>query len=251
MSKNLLKNLIDSVSLREGQSYRGDCPVCKRTNTFTITRQTTGLVWNCFSAGCNCAGFTGRELSKDDVIKSFSGTHEESVKYNRPDYFVHVTRSDVACEFLNRFQVLQTILQLKLPVFYCVKSNRVFFEDTGYGAIGRALGREYPKWLITGYPRYVHINTGSKLLFVVEDAVSAVKMACCGDAVALDGTNLTAEVVLLARNYPKVVVCLDPDATGKAIDMHAELANHVVCGVKYLRDDPKYLSVEELQTCLL
>jgi len=71
------------------------------------------------------------------------------------------------------------------------------------------------------YP-FNFVKSNLKLpLIVVEDQFSAIKACLYMNSVALLGTNLSALKVneLLKSGYSHIVIALDKDATGKAVDM--------------------------------
>lgn len=85
-------------------------------------------------------------------------------------------------------------------------------------------------------------------LYIVEDCLSAIKVArkelCC----ALLGTSLSDEVLdeLLRVPCSRFVFILDPDAFGKAMEIKARIGMLKEVEVKYLEKDPKDTPYEEL-----
>ena len=53
------------------------------------------------------------------------------------------------------------------------------------------------------------------------------------------GTNLSNEVLDIVVKYPYVIVCLDKDASSKAIRMKNRIAQFTRANVKLLEVDPK------------
>lgn len=93
----------------------------------------------------------------------------------------------------------------------------------------------------------------SRVLVLVEDQVSAIKLAPYVHALALLGTNLSdakvAEINAITPAYEHVYISLDNDATGEAIKM--QLANRGrIKGllVAALGKDIKDMTTEEFNT---
>jgi phage FluMu protein Com len=58
---------VKDLDLAEGRTHRGNCPVCKRTNTFTAKNDMGTLMWNCYAHSCRVSGATKTNLTADDI----------------------------------------------------------------------------------------------------------------------------------------------------------------------------------------
>ena len=56
--------------VKNGETKRIDCPICKGKKTFTITNNMGSVVWNCYKASCDVSGGKRVRLSADDIITS-------------------------------------------------------------------------------------------------------------------------------------------------------------------------------------
>ena len=111
-------------------------------------------------------------------------------------------------------------------------------------AVGRSLSkysnnRNYPKWHRYGNSGLPFICGNSETCYVVEDCASAVAVSQYGTGLALLGTNLSDPILDIVANYPSVVVCLDRDASAKAIQMKNRIGQFTKCEVRLLDVDPK------------
>ena len=111
-------------------------------------------------------------------------------------------------------------------------------------AVGRSLSkysnnRNYPKWHRYGKSGLPFICGNSETCYVVEDCASAVAVSQYGTGLALLGTNLSDQILDIVANYPSVVVCLDRDASAKAIKMKNRIGQFTKCEVRLLDVDPK------------
>ena len=62
----MIRDLIDDMILRDGETKRMDCPACGGKNTFTVTKNSGSVLWNCYKASCNIKGATGVAFSRDE-----------------------------------------------------------------------------------------------------------------------------------------------------------------------------------------
>jgi DNA primase len=135
--------------------------------------------------------------------------------------------------------------RLDRQVFY-YRNNRT---NAVVGAMGRALRpHNRPKALI--YPnsqKTPWICGKFDEAVIVEDIFSAVKCYNIGKTgIALSGTTLAVEYLTLFKDYTKVYICLDKDASLKALDMKKllDIFNKSVI-VRLLDKDIKDLTRDE------
>ena len=255
-----MEYILENLSIND--TFRGDCPGCRRRGTFTATRMRNHVVWNCYSAGCKMKGKRNvGGLSTEDVRNTFSNSNIiKKGNYNGRVDIGSMGATSRVIDSLNKYNINFE----DIPVRYDPKENRIVYlieDDRGdySDGIGRAINKyKLPKWKrYSGcdHPVIVPFNkrAGHNKLFVVEDIVSAwkiVKYVDVYDAMALLGTSLSDKQLQATWEYDHVVVCLDKDATGKAIDMTRRISIAVVsCKVSMLDKDIKDMNVEDIQKC--
>ena len=84
-----INTLINDLQLRDGETKRMTCPVCKnKEKTFTITNNMGQLLWNCYKASCHLSGAKKVHLTSDDIRKSIGAFAEETVEipFELPEY---------------------------------------------------------------------------------------------------------------------------------------------------------------------
>jgi DNA primase len=120
------------------------------------------------------------------------------------------------------------------------------------GAVGRALNSmTYPKWHMYGN-KDVPFKCGlpeHKEAIIVEDCASACAVSNILTGVAILGTSLKESHKQYLKQYDKIYVGLDRDATKKSYDIANELKSYGLQNVhvKPLSDDLKYFSTEEIK----
>ena len=247
-------NKIQELNVGLGQSYRGDCIFCLNRNTLSVRHENGRLVWNCFHANCSAKGMTDSELRAEDLEKFLNpSVIEPSKEFVIPKHFVTVFGNDKAREYLESFGILDTEARL----MYDVKQNRLVFlvEDNGkvVGAVGRMLypySNSAPKWYKYGTPPVPFIvGTNKYVGFIVEDCISACKVAISGfTGIALMGTSIPENFVLpIVDKVERAFVCLDRDATEKSFKLRDCLSHVIPTQIKMIDKDLKWLSVDELK----
>ena len=63
-SPDWLTGYVESLDIQPLTNYRSDCPVCGKSNTFSVTDDGMQRLWYCFHADCNVKGHTGIKLTK-------------------------------------------------------------------------------------------------------------------------------------------------------------------------------------------
>jgi len=253
-----INNIINDISLNNGDTKRMNCPECGGYKTFTITNNMGSIVWNCYKAGCRVSGGKRTHLTADDIRKSLGSVAEEThaVKFDKPEWLV---RDDNAiAEFCNQWNLVPDILGL----LYDVKEDRVVFPimqgKVMVDASGRSLGKRLPKWKRYGNSSLPYVFGCGKTAVVVEDCISAAVVAtegsgCSGDdgfvGVAVLGTSLSEGHKQYLTQFSTAIIALDPDALPKTLQIAKELRGHVQ-NVKVLRlqDDLKYRNPTDFET---
>ena len=249
-SPTWLKSYVEGLDIVPNTKYRSDCPVCGKRNTFSVTDNGLQRLWYCFHADCNVSGRTGVTLSKNTAKDIFTPKHQPlSItntfsEFEMPDTFVSVGRSLDAELYLRRVGAYDAYLAGAVDLRYDVRMNRVVFLIRDgkkiVDAAGRALDGRGPKWYRYGSSRSPFVSgTSSSVACVVEDCASACSVCSVVSGVALLGTNLLAEHIDVLKQYDRVFVALDKDATDKAIAMVRTLHSHVPTRLMVLRTDLK------------
>ena len=253
-------NIINDITLINGETKRMNCPECKGKKTFTITNNMGSIVWNCYKAGCDISGAKRVHLSGDDIRKSLRRSaikvgqvnswleYEDSIpKFDKPEWLVRDTKA--IDPFCNKWD----LDPYKLGLLYDVREHRVVFpvlSDLGYmlDATGRSLGKRLPKWKRYGNNSLPYIHGYGSVAVVVEDCVSAAVVGsnvCVG--VALLGTSLSESHQKYLARFSTAIIALDPDAAPKTLQIAKELRGYVE-NVRVLRlnDDLKYRNPDDL-----
>jgi DNA primase len=105
-----------------------------------------------------------------------------------------------------------------------------------------------PKWRSYGeFTSLLEVGT-SDTAVLVEDAASACAVYATGThtGVALLGTSLTLRQRKLLEKYANVIVCLDKDASKKAITIRGQLRGTTNACVKFLHRDLKYMKKDQI-----
>ena len=68
---NWIKNYVGNLHIVPYGRYRGDCPICGRINTFSVTDTGFERLWHCFHADCYTKGSTGMQLTKENSKVAF------------------------------------------------------------------------------------------------------------------------------------------------------------------------------------
>ena len=248
-SPTWLKSYVEGLDIVPNTKYRSDCPVCGKRNTFSVTDNGLQRLWYCFHADCNVSGRTGVTLSRDtskDIFTpkqqplSITNTFSE---FEMPDTFVSVGRSLDAELYLRRVGAYDAYLAGAVDLRYDVRMNRVVFLIRNgkkvVDAAGRSLDARTPKWYRYSNSKHPFICGRASSAILVEDCASACSVYGPTVGVAILGTNLLSQHIDVLKQYDRVFVALDKDATDKAIGMVRTLHTHVPTRLMVLRTDLK------------
>ncbi len=247
---------VESLDFPALTRYRSDCPVCGKKNTFSVTDDGMQRLWYCFHADCNVSGRTGITLTKEHAARTLRGSQalapppsRISNTYEVPDTFVSLSRSLDAELYVKRVQAYDAYLSGRADIRYDFKRNRaVFLVKDGnkvVDAAGRSIDGRSPKWYRYGDSKRPFTCGVYTCAIVVEDCASACAVSNTATGVALLGTNLLSEHVDVLKQYDRVFVALDKDATDKAITMVRALHTHVPTKLMVLRTDLKNMQKDE------
>lgn len=251
--------LVHSYHIKLGQSLRTDCPACEGRYTFSITNVAGQLLWHCFRASCSMSGSSQTTLSKTQIV-NLTKTIEDQV-------------FDKSWEIPAHFQPIKTLIEGTQLKTYMEKHNLVeawrcdlvdFYMDPQMGrlvfvnvegnrpltGIGKALQSDVlPKWYkYTKSDRPFIVNRGSDVGVIVEDVPSAITVALGGfGGVCLMGTKLLPEhIPHLLRNFKRLIVCLDKDATALALEIQKRLDYILPTKVAMLSLDLKWFRPDQI-----
>ena len=254
-SPTWLKTYVESLDIVPNTKYRSDCPVCAKKNTFSVTDDGLKRMWYCFHADCNVSGRTGISLSKTTSTQVFNKpVHSTSItntfsEFEMPDTFVSVSRRVEAESYLRKVGAYDAYLAGAADVRYDVRMNRVVFiirkGKKVVDAAGRSLDGRAPKWYRYGSSKLPFTCTHGDDAILVEDCASACAIYGNATGVALLGTNLLAEHIEVLKQYNRVFVALDKDATDKAITMVRTLHSHVPTRLMVLHTDLKNMEKDK------
>ena len=254
-------NIVNDLSLSNGETKRMNCPVCNGYKTFTATNNMGSLLWNCYKAGCSVSGGTRTHLTAEDIRKSLGSVAQEThaVTFYKPDWIVKDHKA------IEHFCVQWDIDPDKLGLLYDVKEHRVVFPiiqgNVMVDATGRSLSKRLPKWKRYGNSSLPYTFGCGKTAVVVEDCVSAAIVGAtdrlgCRDGgvyvgVAVLGTSLSEGHKRYLSQFSTAVIALDPDALPKTLQFAKELRGYVN-HVKVLRltDDLKYRNPTDIDNLL-
>jgi DNA primase len=126
-------------------------------------------------------------------------------------------------------------------VVFLIKDGRKVVD-----AAGRSLDGRGPKWYRYGSSRSPFVSgAGTSAACIVEDCASACSVCGIVSGVALLGTNLLTEHIEVLKQYDRVFVALDKDATDKAITIVRTLHSHVPTRLMVLHTDLKNMEKDE------
>jgi len=235
MNPRWIKGHVESLTIAPYGRFRSDCPSCGKSNTFSVNDNGFERLWFCFHADCNVKGATGisltKENSKSAFVKREPIKEETDIKFKIPDTFVSLSRNINAENYLKKTNSYDA---------YLVKEG-----DKVVDATGRNLTDNKPKWLRYGNSKHPFVCGTSDNCFIVEDCPSACSVSNLVTGLALMGTSLLDSHIQVIRNYKKIFVALDKDATRKAVDIVRHLSNYVPTKLVVLKKDLKNMEKED------
>ena len=252
-----LAGYVETLDFPALTKYRSDCPVCGKKNTFSVTDDGMQRMWYCFHADCNVSGRTGITLTKEHASRALR--HSQALvpapsrtnnTYEIPATFVSLSRNLDAELYVKRVNSYDAYLSGRADIRYDFKRNRVVFlvkdGNKVVDAAGRSIDARGPKWYRYGDSKRPFACGTDTCAVVVEDCASACAVSNNSTGVALLGTNLLAEHIEVLKQYDRVFIALDKDATDKAIGMVRTLHTHVPTRLMVLRTDLKNMQRDEL-----
>ena len=101
-----INNIINDITLINGDSKRMDCPECNGKKTFTVTNNMGSLVWNCYKASCNLSGGARVRLSVDDI--KVIGSKKDTIvtdTFTLPEYIVPHNNRQNLMQFCTKWRL--------------------------------------------------------------------------------------------------------------------------------------------------
>jgi len=250
-----IKTYVEDLGLNSGDTYRGTCPTCRGTNTFTASNVDGLLVWNCYKNSCNIRGRFQGKLSVNDIhLKLNKVSISDSQEFVKPTFVrpLDPTHSAYGAAY-------QWGKGWGIDIegyLYDYREHRVVFPIYNKGllvdAAGRTIGYKTntkPKWKRYGNSKLPYTCGVGKVAVVVEDCISASVVGGNGKVgVAILGTSLAPEHVATLSTFDRIIVALDPDARNKTLAYTKELRR--VAPEVYalnLKDDLKYRNPIDLE----
>lgn len=246
-------SFVKALSIPVDETYRGDCPVCFRKNTFTATHTSGRLLYNCYHADCSVGGTTktGNLVQTSSVAKDKKPDRVDLSVYNKQ--WVGLDRSQRVVDYLKSVQSYHAYKNRFANIRYDVKEDRCVFlvykDKSLVDAVGRSLTNSKPKWKRYASSRVPFVTANdSNYLVIVEDCASACALTLANvHGMALMGTNLLTDYLKYIKHYKLVTVALDKDASKKAMKIVHELSIHVRTKLVLLDRDIKRWSEEEIK----
>ena len=246
-------SVIEKIRCKEGETKRVDCVFCGGKYTLTVSKKEGSLVWNCYKASCGARGAKriGYSLNaiKTKFDKSCSGcssTCTEKRTLSLPSVNSSVDNHIDVINYLRDNNCYNAYEDKAVDISYDPANDRVlFWMNNNEGAVGRALNKNTkPKWLSYGNVSGVLAIGNKPTAIVVEDAASACAVYATGvyTGVALLGTNVSPLQRIQLSHYQNLIICLDKDASKKAIKISRSLSGIVNTTVCFIRDDFKYMN---------
>ena len=242
----MLQNFLKELNLKTNESVRIDCPICFNKNTFSAINNGTQTIYNCFHADCNIKGRTRSELSKR-LFNEIEKQKEPEIFYYRNHWEENLENKDYK-KYVRHYnleeyhEIIRYDRHLHRAVFLVKKDDKLV------DAVGRALYKnKNPKWYRYGNSGYPFIIGKSDTAIVVEDVVSALTISKYCTGIALLGTNLLQTHIDVLKNYKKVGIALDKDASKKAVKILDDLSLSMNVKFLLLEDDIKEMIDEDVE----
>jgi len=254
--------IISKIRVKDDETKRINCPFCGGKYTLTVSKTDGSVIWNCYKASCNAHG--GKRIGyglnaikrKMNEEPSIRAQHYYSDKRNHPLPQINslVEHHERVIDYLRNNNCYNAYEDKAVDITYDPAKDRVLFWMNDHsGAVGRCLIQEVkPKWLAYGDTTGVLSIGNSSTAIVVEDAASACAVYATGvyTGVALLGTNISPLQRIQLRKFKKLIICLDKDASKKAIKLARSLNGYVDATVCFIQEDFKYMSPTSIMETL-
>jgi hypothetical protein len=251
-------------------TYEHSCPACGFNSSFSITRNSGGVLYHCFRSKCGLKGYvpTSLESSNVDVVC----TKEPQPKQYKP---IETVELDT-----NQLQFFQDKFELGDVREYGFKFahhySRIYMPVVDY--YGRDIGhtlRGYKELADFKGPKSLHFKHSHTVPFgyysfgahaayriiLVEDIISCIKITnvirqdatksrTLSGCVALLGTNLSQDMINFIKRKD-VIWWLDKDALNKSVTFQKDLSLLLgSTGIITTDKDPKDMTFKEIKEIL-
>lgn len=244
---------VRNYRVRDGGSYRGNCPFCGGRNTFGIANMGGVLKWGCFRASCDVGGIQDKDRTAAGLA-SWQNQEQPSKALLAPvpSLLTAIDTHPDILAFLKRWNSLEAYQQRLVAIRYSPVEDRVMFPVGKEGYTGRAREGVKPKWKKYGDCAPLFTCGLGKTGILVEDALSACAVGIIPEYTGLSllGTVLSPIHKSQLRAYNKVVICLDPDARAKSLELLSQLRGTAEATVRFIPDDLKAFGPEEIKDIL-
>ena len=221
----------------------------------TVSSRDGSVVWNCYKASCPARGGKRVGYSVDAIKRKYTPNPINGedmihrIKTPLPELNASPVNHMPVIEYMKNNNLMAAYDDKAVNITYDPAKNRVlFWMNGGKGAVGRTLSGAKPKWLSYGDTTGVLAVGKSHIGIVVEDAASACSVYTTGKytGIALLGTNVSPLQRQQLTKYDKLIICLDKDASNKAIRVARSLQGIINCSVRFLNEDLKYLNTSKI-----
>lgn len=225
---------LSGIDLEVGDSVTTACPECGRENKFSITRDDTGLLYNCYRDSCSAAGYIGAtgvamkpgkgKAKPTNTLRPYDGDLRSLRPWERARFLVAngLTQSDLdrgrwkwAERWFNPDKQRYEGNCYAFPVMDPRGSERGVVLRRYDGREPKALTRMHTSGPLMSW--YVKDGDFSRVI-LVEDQVSALKVSRYCTCVAILGTAMSHEAAreVSAMQPDNVTIALDEDAINTA-----------------------------------
>lgn len=239
--------------------------MCQGPNTLSLSKENGTLKYYCFRANCHIAGYIGGvrtigdikaiSINKSITLNRSSNVHSET-SFIIPWYFTNINNNDACISYLRKNNCLEAYYDRACNIMFDPRLNRCVFlvrrrlDGVCVDAAGRLLKYTQgpPKWLRYASSDYPFIVGNSDIGVIVEDCASACSVYSAGYAgISLLGTNFKRAYVSELKAFSKCVICLDKDASRKALEMAKAISPYTDVTVRFLEEDLKYSNKETIK----
>ena len=243
--------IIKDIPLREGDTKVITCPFCGGQKKLAISKIDGKLMWNCYRASCEGKGIHTGKRDLQSAKNYLTGQLRKREVYVRPlpSITTSVENHKPALDYLASVNCLEAYEAGYIKIRYDPSKDRVLFYS-GEGAVARSLSSYGPKWISLGtVVEGVHVGRGTTAV-LVEDVPSACSVSRVNGlvGVAMLGTNITKALNKATEKYLNKYLCLDKDASAKAIVIKRQLGANLK--VRFISKDLKVLTTSQIRHTL-
>ena len=156
-------------------------------------------------------------------------------------------------EYLQYVHAYEALVEGLASISYSPTEDRIMFSiNEGKGYSGRNIHNDrpayVPKWVKYGDTSSLFTCGTGRIGVLVEDAPSACAVGVIPSYTGLSmlGTYLTDQHKLELMKYERIIVCLDPDASLKGLELSNRLNGIRPATYRNIPDDLKYLDKDTI-----